>query len=216
MSNLIERLHELASSIDEVLFARYDQARKVEPLLVASKYPVGKRGSPGDWHVAQQIKAIRKWTKTRNLPRVKALSTILFDSRPRDNTGQYAPQQAGGVDPMAMRQAYEHIRRQEAAKKQATWGAVKRGVMTAGLMAGTGLIAHKVGKNQGMSQGVKQGAQAGFKRGKVLAKKVYDRYTKEKEGLGAVIARAQREVDIRKDVERDHLAEIRRLTKKRK
>ena len=144
------------------------------------------------------------------------IDEVLLDSRPRDNTGQYAPQQAGWVDPMAMRQAYEHIRRQEAQKKQATWGAVKRGVMTAGLVAGAGFVGHKVGKTAGATEGFKAGGKAMRKKWAVGQKRAVGNLQREKEGLGEIMRRAQQALNVEKDVSADRLAEIRRLNKRKK
>jgi len=197
------RARNMSAMLDEILFGK-DYLDEID---ASAKKWDGYKFVPATRREVRN--ALRKGARYNGPQIIRATQADnMFDSRPRDNTGQYAPQQAGGVDPMAMRQAYEHIRRQEAAKKRETWGKVKRGVMTAGAIGLTGYGAHRIGRSQGLKRGLAQSEEMVSSALKKAKQEADDILNAEREGFGSVMERMKGKAVVDKEVSRDRLQQI--------
>jgi hypothetical protein len=108
------------------------------------KYKITRRStekSDGKTRKSATIEVQSIGTKLKELS--ADLDEVLLDARPRDNMGQYEPQQAGGVDPLTLKQAYQTGRNdQQKAHKQ---GSVGRKLATAAALGLAGYGGFKAG-----------------------------------------------------------------------
>ena len=66
------------------------------------------------------------------------------------------------------------------------------------------LASHKINKLQGVAEGVEQGGRSMLKKWAAGQKKAVSNVTRQKAGLGEMLAKAQRTIGVQKEVESDN------------